>query len=73
MVIMLINPFCNYCKLVIIRRVPIFAIFVSAINDEFTYSDEYKYYWLHENDSQFVKESIIIHDLQIFTASSIKA
>ena len=26
-----------YCKLVIIRYVPIFAIFVSALNDEFTY------------------------------------
>ena len=26
-----------YCKLVIIRHVPIFAIFVSALNDEFTY------------------------------------
>ena len=26
-----------YCKLVIIRQVPIFAIFVSALNDEFTY------------------------------------
>ena len=27
----------HYCKLVIIRHVPIFAIFVSALNDEFTY------------------------------------
>ena len=27
----------KYCKLVIIRHVPIFAIFVSALNDEFTY------------------------------------
>ena len=27
----------SYCKLVIIRHVPIFAIFVSAFNDEFTY------------------------------------
>ena len=26
-----------YCKLVIIRHVPIFAIFVGALNDEFTY------------------------------------
>ena len=26
-----------YCKLVIIRHVPIFAIFVSVPNDEFTY------------------------------------
>ena len=26
-----------YCKLVIIRHVPIFAIFVSALNEEFTY------------------------------------
>ena len=27
----------EYCKLVIIRHVPIFAIFVSARNDEITY------------------------------------
>ena len=26
-----------YCELVIIRHVPIFAIFVSVRNDEFTY------------------------------------
>ena len=26
-------------------------------------TDQYKYYRLHENDSQFVKESIIIRDL----------
>ena len=26
-------------------------------------TDEYKYHSLHENDSQFVKDSIIIHDL----------
>ena len=30
-------PKTKYCKLVIIRHVPIFAIFVSAPNDEFTY------------------------------------
>ena len=27
----------EYCKLVIIRHVPIFAIFVSTLNDEFMY------------------------------------
>ena len=32
-----INMRFVYCKLVIIHHVPIFAIFVSALNDEFTY------------------------------------
>ena len=35
--ILLFVPHFYYCELVIIRHVPIFAIFVSALNDEFTY------------------------------------
>ena len=33
----LLFTYVIYCKLVIIRHVSIFAIFVSALNDEFTY------------------------------------
>ena len=54
----------KYCKLVIIRHVPIFAIFVSARNDEITYwriiNLVYIYHWLFEANSLACENSTII-------------